>query len=237
MESERETTPRETTSQETTPEKTIRSPNVLVIYERNWGTSIDEVIGNASARRCAHESLQFLLFFSWRCACTSYSLVFFLNVYNAVWRKTTKHAVILDLLPSRILDFPVLEMCVCVCVLIIFLSPSCSFLLWYELNEKFLDILLCFSNTRLWKKKANMVSASPTDDLLNWLYMTSHEKPSIDHSYNWRIHVEDGLTSNWAYSEQGGCNVNVLFEVNEPIVSMVYWRSQQHGTKANPTTF
>ena len=25
---------------------------------------------------------------------------------------------------------------------------------------------------------------------------------SIDHSYNWRIHIEDGVASNWACSEQ-----------------------------------
>ena len=51
--------------------------------------------------------------------------------------KTTKHTIILDSLHNKILNFT------WVCVLI-FLSLGCSLVLWYELNEKFWDILLCF---------------------------------------------------------------------------------------------
>ena len=59
-------------------------------------------------------------------------------LYSLVWRKTTKHSIILDSLHDRILNFT------WVCVLV-FLSLSCSLVIWYELNEKFWDILSCFA--------------------------------------------------------------------------------------------
>ena len=58
--------------------------------------------------------------------------------YSALRRKTTKHVIILDTLQSRISNFT--QECV-----LIFLSLDCSLVLWYILNEKFLEILLCFS--------------------------------------------------------------------------------------------
>ena len=66
---------------------------------------------------------------------TPRSMVSFL--YCAVWRKTTKHSVIWDLLNSRIYDFNR------VCVLM-FLPLGCSLVLRYELNKKFWDIWLYF---------------------------------------------------------------------------------------------
>ena len=54
------------------------------------------------------------------------SLVSFL--YSVVWRKTTKHTVILDLLHNRILNFTRVYV-------LIFLSLSCSLVLWYELMK------------------------------------------------------------------------------------------------------
>ena len=71
-------------------------------------------------------------------------LVFFL--YSTAWRKTTKNALTFDLLHGRIWNIN------WVCVLI-FLSLSCNLVLWYELNKKLRNILLCFPIPSRAKKK------------------------------------------------------------------------------------
>ena len=59
-------------------------------------------------------------------------------LYSALWRKkTTKHAIILESLHSRILYFTQVRV-------LMFFSLSCNLVLWYELNEKILYILLYF---------------------------------------------------------------------------------------------
>ena len=85
--------------------------------------------------------------------------------YSAVWRKTTKHVIILDSLNYRISNFTQ------VCVLL-FLSLGCSLVLWYNLNKKFLDILLYFTCKAIVSGKQH--GDRKCDDLQNWLHMTSH---------------------------------------------------------------
>ena len=91
--------------------------------------------------------------FAWR-GTQSYAhdftpLLGFLFLQRGV-EKTTKNVIIL------------------VCVLI-FLSLGCSLALWYNLNQKFLDILLCFPYRTM--GRGNQHGGRECDDLQNWLHM------------------------------------------------------------------
>ena len=83
---------------------------------------------------------------------SDFALLLGFLLYSVVWRKTTKQAIILDSLRDRILKF---HLSVCV---LIFLSLSCSLVIWYELNENS-GTLFVFCNARLWGKETNMAVA------------------------------------------------------------------------------
>ena len=102
------------------------------------------------------------------------SVVSFL--YSAVWRKTTKRAIILDSLHNRISNFTQ------VCELI-FLSLCCSLVLWYIISEKFWDILLCFPIPDYGAKKPTWRSRGRWLAKLAWYDVTW--KPSMLPMESW----------------------------------------------------
>ena len=89
--------------------------------------------------------------------------------YSAIWRKTTKHVIILVLVNYRISNFTQV-------FVLLFLSLGSSLVLWYHLNNKFLDILLYFLYKTMGSGNQHG-GRECDDDLQNWLHMTSHENP------------------------------------------------------------
>ena len=89
--------------------------------------------------------------------------------YSAVWRKTT-NTLLFEV--RFIIKFQILLKCV-----LTFLSLGCSLVLWYNLNQKFLDILLCFPCKTM--GSGNQHGDRECDDLQNWPHMTSHENPLL----------------------------------------------------------
>ena len=89
--------------------------------------------------------------------------------YTAVWKKQENT---LSFQIHFITKFQISLKCV-----LIFLSLWCSLVSLYHLNQKFLDILLCFPYKIM--SSGNQYGGHKCDGLQNWLHMTSHEKPLL----------------------------------------------------------